>query len=65
MRYYLFQFSNGENWHIKEKDVDKLVNDSGCKILTWEDYKPFAVRVKSDDFDYSLKNCRITIKEVN
>jgi len=43
-RYYEFAFKNGENFHIKEKDVDKLVNESGCKILTWEDYKPFAIK---------------------
>jgi hypothetical protein len=63
-KYYSFQFPNGECYHIKEKDVDRLINERGCKILTWEDYKPFAVKVASDAFDYSLENVKITIKEV-
>lgn len=64
LRYYEFRFSNGEIFHAKEKDIDKFLSKNPNKIMTWEDYKPFTIKVKSKPFDYDLSKAEITLKEV-
>ena len=79
MIYIEIKFENGETYHIKDKDVQKLrkTHKIGLNLkemtsrnilyyLHWNEIEEFCVRVdKNKPFHHNLNTAKITLKEVN